>query len=224
MTASVLVVDDQPLIRSSLCLLLSTAPGFKVTAEAEDGADALAKARTHRPDVVLMDVRLPRFDGIAATEQLMRFTRPPKVLMLTSFDVDDRVLDALEAGAAGFLLKDLCPQQLPAALRTVLCGGRVVSAEVLDSLVRRASTTKRGRTTAAGQERLAQLSGSERRVLELLGAGLTNAEIARRLYLSQASVKTYVSRMLAKLELDNRTQAAILAYEAGLAGSERNVV
>ncbi|MFB7629827.1 response regulator [Streptomyces sp. NPDC056149] len=223
MTASVLVVDDQPLIRSSLCLLLSSAPGFRVTAEAEDGADALAKARTHRPDVVVMDVRLPRFDGVAATEQLMRFTRPPKVLMLTNFDVDDRVLDALEAGAAGFLLKDLCPQQLPAALRTVLCGGRVVSAEVLDSLVRRASTAKRGCGTAV-QERLAQLSGSERRVLELIGAGLTNAEIARRLYLSQASVKTYVSRMLAKLALDNRTQAAILAYEAGLAGTERNVV
>ncbi|GHF36150.1 response regulator transcription factor [Streptomyces morookaense] len=219
-TASVLVADDQALIRSGMRLLLDSAPEFDVVAEAEDGADALVKARTHRPDVVLMDVRMPRVDGVAATEQLMRFTRPPKVLMLTNFDVDDRVLDALEAGAAGFLLKDLCPRRLASALRTVLAGGRVVSPEVLDSLVRRASTTERAGGEGT-EQRLAQLSGSERRVLELVGMGLTNAQIAGRLYLSQASVKTYVSRMLAKLGLDNRTQAAILAYEAGLTDSGR---
>ncbi|MFF4409969.1 response regulator [Streptomyces sp. NPDC001262] len=220
MTASVLVVDDQALIRSSMCLLLDSTPEFDVVAEAEDGADALAKARAHRPDIVLMDVRMPRVDGIAATEQLMRFTQPPKVLMLTNFDVDDRVLDALEAGASGFLLKDLCPRRLASALRTVLAGGRVVSPEVLDSLVRRASTTERAGGEGV-EQRLSQLSGSERRVLELVGLGLTNAQIARKLYLSQASVKTYVSRMLAKLGLDNRTQAAILAYEAGLTESGR---
>lgn len=220
MTASVLVADDQALIRSGMCLLLDSTPEFDVVAEAEDGADALAKARTHRPDVVLMDVRMPRVDGIAATEQLMRFTHPPKVLMLTNFDVDDRVLDALEAGASGFLLKDLCPRRLASALRTVLAGGRVVSPEVLDSLVRRASTSERAGGEGV-EQRLAQLSGSERRVLELVGLGMTNAQIAQKLYLSQASVKTYVSRMLAKLGLDNRTQAAILAYEAGLTESGR---
>lgn len=220
MTASVLVVDDQALIRSSMCLLLDSTPEFDVVAEAEDGADALAKARAHRPDIVLMDVRMPRVDGVAATEQLMRFTQPPKVLMLTNFDVDDRVLDALEAGASGFLLKDLSPRRLSSALRTVLAGGRVVSPEVLDSLVRRASTTDRAGGEGV-EQRLSQLSGSERRVLELVGLGLTNAQIARKLYLSQASVKTYVSRMLAKLGLDNRTQAAILAYEAGLTESGR---
>ncbi|MFC5722297.1 response regulator [Streptomyces gamaensis] len=221
MAASVLIADDQASIRSSLSLLVGTTPEFEVTAEAADGTEALSKARTHRPDVVLMDVRMPGVDGIAATRQLMRFSRPPRVLMLTSFDVDDRVLDALEAGASGFLLKDLCSRQLAAALRTVVAGGRVVSPEVLDNLVRRATTTPDRSCGADLQQRLAQLSGSERRVLELIGAGLTNSQIAQRLYLSQASVKTYVSRMLAKLSLDNRTQAAILAYDAGLADTER---
>ncbi|WP_432141529.1 response regulator [Streptomyces sp. bgisy084] len=221
MTASVLVVDDQALLRSSLCLLLDSTPEFEVVAEAGDGADALAKARTHRPDVVLMDVRMPRVDGIAATKQLMQFTDPPKVLMLTNFEVDDRVLEALEAGASGFLLKDLCPQQLLSALRTVLVGGRVISPEVLDTLVRRASTTtSRVRTEALAQQ-LAQLNASEQRVLELIGMGLTNAQIAQRLHLSQASVKTYASRILSKLGLQNRTQAAILAYEAGLIDTRR---
>ncbi|MGW8551398.1 response regulator [Streptomyces tubercidicus] len=220
MTASVLVVDDQALLRSSLCLLLDSTPEFKVVAEAGDGADALAKARTHRPDVVLMDVRMPRVDGIAATKQLMQFTDPPKVLMLTNFEVDERVLEALEAGASGFLLKDLCPQQLLSALQTVLVGGRVISPEVLDTLVRRASTTSRVRTEALAQQ-LAQLNASEQRVLELIGMGLTNAQIAQRLHLSQASVKTYASRILSKLGLQNRTQAAILAYEAGLIDTRR---
>ncbi|MGW1077590.1 response regulator [Streptomyces sp. NPDC002537] len=220
MVTSVLVVDDQALIRSSLCLLLRSAPEFEVIGEAADGAEAIAKARTHSPDVVLMDIRMPHVDGIAATERLMRFTHPPKVLVLTSFEVDDRVLDALEAGASGFLLKGLCQQQLVAALRTVLAGGRVVSPEVLDSLVRR-STTPDWVGRAGLDRRLAQLTESERRVLELIRSGLTNAEVARRLHLSQASVKTYVSRMLSKLGLENRTQAAILAYEAGLTEARR---
>ncbi|MFF4409558.1 response regulator [Streptomyces sp. NPDC001262] len=221
MPASVMVVDDQEAIRSSLRLLVESTPEFEVVAEAGDGFEALAKARTHRPDAVLMDIRMPRADGIVATERLMRFVSPPKVLVLTSFDVDDRVLDALEAGAAGFLLKDLCPQQLTAALRTVMAGGRVVAPEALESLVQRASAGER-ECGADAQHRLSGLNGSERRVLGLIGAGLSNAQIARRLHLSQASVKTYVSRMLAKLGLDNRTQAAILAYEAGLADSERD--
>lgn len=220
MAASVLIADDQASIRSSLSLLLGSIPEFEVTAEAVDGTEAVAKARALRPDVVLMDVRMPGVDGIAATRQLMRFGQPPRVLMLTSFDVDDRVLDALEAGACGFLLKDLCTRQLETALRTVVAGGRVVSPEVLDSLVRRATTPPDRSCDADLQQRLAQLSGSERRVLELIGAGLTNAEIAQRLYLSPASVKTYVSRMLTKLSLENRTQAAILAYDAGLADTE----
>ncbi|MFE5827738.1 response regulator [Streptomyces erythrochromogenes] len=216
MTASVLVVDDQALIRSSVRLLLEATPGFNVVAEAEDGADALAKARAYTPDIVVMDVRMPYLDGVAATQQLMRYTRPPKVLMLTNFDADDRVLDALEAGASGFLLKDMCLQQLAVALRTVLAGGRVVSPEVLDSLVRRASAPDRSGSDGREQQ-LALLSSSERRVLGLVGVGMTNAQIARRLCLSPASVKTYVSRMLSKLGLDSRTQAAIFAYEAGLA-------
>ncbi|WP_411144440.1 response regulator [Streptomyces sp. x-80] len=217
MTASVLIVDDQVLIRSGLRQLVGTSPAFEVVAEAGDGAEAVAQARAHRPDVVLMDVRMPRVDGVAATAQLMRFAAPPKVLVLTGFDVDDRVLDALEAGACGFLFKDLTPWQLETAMRTVLAGGRVVAPAVLDSLVRRATGPARGGAVPDG---LGRLSDSERRVLALIGAGLTNAQIARRLHLAQASVKTYVSRTLAKLGLDNRTQAAILAYEAGLAGTE----
>ncbi|MBH1938999.1 response regulator transcription factor [Streptomyces sp. AV19] len=220
MAASVLVVDDQESIRSALCLLLQSEPHFEVIGEAADGAEAVAQARTRGPDVVLMDVRMPRLDGIAATEQLMRFIRPPKVLMLTNCAVDDRVLDALEAGAAGFLLKDLCRQQLTSALRTVLAGGRAVSPEVLDSLVHRASPSGWVNDTGL-QQRLAQLSESERRVLELIRSGMTNAQIARQLFLSQTSVKTYVSRMLTKLGLENRTQAAILAYEARLTGIDR---
>ncbi|MFI9650006.1 response regulator [Streptomyces sp. NPDC052040] len=218
--ASVLVVDDQALIRASLCLLVNSTGEFEVVAEARDGAEAVAQARTHRPDVVLMDVRMPCVDGVVATEQLLRFTHPPKVLMLTGVDVDDRVLDALEVGASGFLLKDLCPRQLTAALRAVLVGGRVLSPQVLDSLIHRASAPERAHGTCL-QERLGRLSSSERRVLELIGGGLTNAQIAQHLYLSPSSVKTYVSRVLDKLALKNRTQAAILAYDAGLADSGR---
>ncbi|MFE7664348.1 response regulator [Streptomyces celluloflavus] len=127
MTASVLIVDDQVLIRSGLRQLVGASPAFEVVAEAGDGAEAVAQARAHRPDVVLMDVRMPRVDGVAATAQLMRFAAPPKVLVLTGFDVDDRVLDALEAGACGFLFKDLTPWQLETAMRTVLAGGRVIA-------------------------------------------------------------------------------------------------
>ncbi|MEC4017963.1 response regulator transcription factor [Streptomyces sp. H27-D2] len=212
-----LIVDDQAVIRSELRRLVEPLPAFDVVAEAGDGAEAVAEARTHQPDVVLMDVRMPHVDGIVATAHLMSFTAPPKVLIMTGFDIDDRVLDALEAGACGFLMKDLSPGQLETAMRTALVGGRVMAPEALDSLVRRASAAGHARGASA-RAWLTQLSGSERRVLALIGAGLTNAQIARQLHLSQASVKTYVSRALTKLGLENRTQAAILAYEAGLVG------
>ncbi|MEU7166283.1 response regulator transcription factor [Streptomyces morookaense] len=216
MSIRVMIVDDQAIIRMGLTMLVDSSDDFEVVAEAGDGAEALSQVAAHRPDVVLMDLNMPRVDGVEATRRLMRLPEPPMVLVLSVFDADARVLEALEAGACGFLLKDLRPEELFAALHTVASGCRVVAPEVLTSLVRRAADHTPIRVNGAG-EKLSLLSQGERRVLALVAAGMTNAEIARTLHLSGASVKTYVSRTLAKLGLDNRTQAAIIAYEMGLA-------
>lgn len=215
MTIRVLVVDDQAIIRMGLTLLVDSHEDFEVVAEATDGVEAIDRVTAHRPDVVLMDMTMPHLDGIEATRRLMRLPEPPVVLMLSVFDAEDRVLEALDAGASGFLLKDLRPEELFAALHTVAAGCRVIAPEVLDRLVRRAADRTPVRVGGAG-EKLDLLSPGERRVLALVGAGMTNAQIARTLQLSGASVKTYVSRTLAKLGLDNRTRAALVAYEMGL--------
>ncbi|MCM1971422.1 response regulator transcription factor [Streptomyces sp. ZAF1911] len=213
MTIRVMVVDDQSLIRSGLVTLLASAPDIEVVAEAADGAEAVPLARTYRPDVVLMDLVMPKVDGMEATLQLLRLPEPPRVLVLTGYTADDLVLDALRAGAAGFLLKDLRPEELFAGIRTVAAGGSALAPGVMRVLLERADT----RTEAPDHaEQLSTLSPGERDVLALVGEGRTNLQIAEALHLSPASVKTYVSRILTQLDLSNRTQAAILAYEAGL--------
>ncbi|MFC5722295.1 response regulator [Streptomyces gamaensis] len=215
MPIRVAIVDDQAIIRMGLTMLVDSHEDFEVVFEATDGAEAVAQVTAHRPDIVLMDLTMPRLDGVEATRRLMRLPDPPTVLILSVFDTDERVLEALDAGAGGFLLKDLRPEELFAALHTVITGCRVIAPEVLTSLVRKAADRTPVRVGGAG-EKLDLLSPGERRVLALVGAGMTNAQIARALQLSGASVKTYVSRTLAKLGLDNRTQAALIAYEMGL--------
>ncbi|WP_199549751.1 response regulator transcription factor [Streptomyces sp. N35] len=217
MTVRVLIVDDQNLIRSGLRSVLDAHEDIDVVAEAADGVEALGAVQEHRPDVVIMDLHMPRIDGVAATIQLMRLEEPPRVLVLTTFNTDDVVIQALSAGASGFLLKDVRSDELVAAVRTISAGGTAMSPEIMAKLIKRAGT--RMPAGAHGlQAKLDSLTDSERDVLALIGSGLTNQQIADQLHLSLASVKTYVSRMLTRLGLDNRTQAAILAYEAGLVG------
>ncbi|MFF4404783.1 response regulator [Streptomyces sp. NPDC001262] len=219
MAHRILIVDDQVIIRSGLRLLIEASEDFEVVGEAADGAEAVSRVAELRPDVVLMDLHMPRTDGVEATVQLMRMPDPPSVLVLSTYDTDARVIEALEAGASGFLLKDLCPQELSSALYAAAKGGRVFTPSVLQALVRQAIRRTPIRVGAV-HEKLAALGESEQRVLALLGAGKTNAQIAEDLHLSASSVKTYVSRTLVKLGLENRTQAAIVAYEAGLVDAD----
>lgn len=220
MTIRVLIVDDQSLIRSGLRSVLEADEQFVVVGEAADGAEAVSATQEHRPDVVIMDLRMPRIGGVEATIQLMRLDNPPKVLALTTFNTDDLVIEALKAGASGFLLKDLRSEELVAAVRTVAVGGTVMSQEITAKLVSRAHARMPAGSSGL-QEKIDSLKDSEREVLALIGAGYTNQRIAEELHLSLASVKTYASRTLARLGLENRTQAAILAYEAGLVPGDR---
>ncbi|MFI6150544.1 response regulator [Streptomyces sp. NPDC051109] len=220
MTIRVLIVDDQSLIRSGLRSALEAVYGIEVVAEAAGGAEAVSATREHRPDVVVMDLHMPHIGGVEATFQLMRLEDAPRVLVLTTFNTDDLVIEALNAGAAGFLLKDIRSDELTAAVRTAADGGTVLLPEIMTKLVSRAQA----RTPAGSngwREKIDSLTDSEREVLDLIAAGYTNQKIAEVLHLSLASVKTHVSRMLARLGLDNRTQAAVLAYEAGLVGSDQ---
>ncbi|TQM78905.1 LuxR family two component transcriptional regulator [Saccharothrix saharensis] len=208
----VLVVDDQPLIRAGTRAMLESAEDIEVVGEAADGAEAVSACRAHRPDVVLMDLRMPRVDGVTATAQLKKDPTPPLVLALTTFDDEQLMLDALTAGADGFLLKQLTPRDLISAVRAVNGGASVLNTELSRRMLRRISdrvATPAAFPDAAGRVDL--LSEREREVLGQVGLGLNNAEIAERLFMSVSTVKTYVSRTLAKLELDNRVQAALLA-------------
>ena len=216
MTIRVLLVDDEELVRFGLRTVLEAAGDFEVVGEAGDGAAGVKAARELRPDVVLMDIRMPVLDGLAATRQILALPNPPQVAVLTTFHVDDYVYAALAAGAAGFLLKDTPPREIAAAVRAVADGtatlSPAVTATLIDSYVDRRAAPRR----AAALQRVATLSDREQEVLRLLGTGESNADLARRLVVSEATVKTYVSRLLTKLDLTNRTQAAILAHEAGL--------
>ena len=212
----VLLVDDEELVRFGLRTVLEAAGDFEVVGEAGNGADGVAAARELRPDVVLTDIRMPGTDGLTATKQILALPDPPQVAVLTTFHLDEYVYAALAAGAAGFLLKDTPPREIAAAVRAVADGtatlSPAVTAALIDSYVDRRAAPRK----AEAQRRIAELSDREREVLQLLGSGESNAELARKLYVSEATVKTYVSRLLTKLDLTNRTQAAILAHEAGL--------
>jgi DNA-binding NarL/FixJ family response regulator len=212
----VLLADDEELVRYGLRTVLEAAGGFLVVGEAGDGAEAVALARRLQPDVVLMDIRMPVLDGLAATRKVLGLPHPPQVAVLTTFHVDEYVHAALAAGAAGFLLKDTPPRQIAEAVRAVADGtatlSPAVTAGLIDAYVRQRAAPRR----AEAERRVATLSNREREVLRLLATGGSNADLAARLYVTEATVKTYVSRLLTKLELANRTQAAILAHEAGL--------
>lgn len=210
-----LIADDDALARVGVRAALDVEDGMRVLGEASDGAQAVQLARDLRPDVVLMDVRMPRVDGVEATRQLRRLDDPPRVLVLTAFNVTEAVVAAIEAGADGFLLKDATRSQLATAVRSVAAGDPVLDPRSVKVLFDQLEGPRREREQAEG--RLAGLSAREREVLEQLAQGRTNAEIAQGLFLSEATVKSVVSHLLVELDVDNRTQAAILAHRAGVA-------
>jgi DNA-binding NarL/FixJ family response regulator len=208
----ILVADDQRLVRSGFRLILEADPGLEVVGEASDGLEAVALAEELQPDVVLMDIRMPNLDGIAATERLLAGPDPPRVLVLTTFDLDEYVFAALRAGASGFLLKDAPEEQLLAAIRLAAEGGALFSPNVTRRLIERFAQTH----AAAPPPEVESLTGRELDVLRLVARGLTNAEIAQELIVSEHTVKSHVARILQKLNLRDRVQAVIFAYESGL--------
>jgi DNA-binding NarL/FixJ family response regulator len=210
----VVVADDQPLLRAGFRMIL-TADGIDVVAEANDGAQAVEAVRRTRPDVVLMDIRMPELDGLEATRRILTGADgEPRVIMLTTFDLDHYVYAALTAGASGFLLKDVTPEHLVAAVRMVRSGDAMLAPAITRRLVER--FTRRDPVPPASGRDLAMLTPREREVLRLLAEGLSNAELAGHLHLSEATVKSHVARILAKLGLRDRVQAVVLAYRTGL--------
>ena len=214
--ARILIVDDDALVRAGLRMILESADDLEVVGEATDGADVVEAIHRHRPDVVLMDIRMPRMDGLAATAAVQKLDDPPKVIVLTTFDLDDFVFRALQAGAAGFLLKDTPPRELIAAVRVVAGGEAMLSPGVTRRLIGHFAADPRAERRRLAQVRLADLTDRERDVLAQVGKGLSNHDIGATLYLSEATVKAHVSRLLVKLDVSNRVQVAILAHEAGL--------
>jgi DNA-binding NarL/FixJ family response regulator len=220
---TVLIADDQDLVRTGFRMIL-TARGITVVGEAADGAEALAQARRLRPDVVLMDIRMPNVDGLQATRRILQHVPDCRVIMLTTFDLDRYVYDALAAGASGFLLKDVTPAHLAAAVRLVGTGDALLAPSITRRLVEKFASGDRGRHphTQAMHRELTGLTPREVEVLALMGRGLSNSELADALILSEATVKTHVARMFAKLALRDRAQAVVLAYETGLVVPEAN--
>ncbi|MEU6078477.1 response regulator transcription factor [Micromonospora sp. NPDC047074] len=215
-SVEVLVVDDQILIRAGLVALLRAAPGISVVGEAADGSEAVAVAAATRPQVVLMDIRMPGIGGIAATREIIAAAGddPPRVLVLTTFDIDEYVYEALRAGASGFLLKDTPPQRLLAAVTTAAGGDMLFTPSVVHRLIE--AFAGRAASRPDGLPALNVLTGREREVLRLVGMGLANSDIADRLVIAESTVKTHLNRVMAKLDLTSRAQAVVLAYESGL--------
>ena len=222
MSVRVLLADDERLVRAGFRMLLKAEADIEVVGEASDGRQAVDAARRLHPDVVLMDIRMPTLNGLEATRQLVAADAPPRVLVLTTFDLDEYVYEALRAGASGFLLKDAPEEQLLAAIRVVAAGGALFVPSVTRRLIEEFSR----RLPASHQPPpgFADLTPREVEVLKLLARGLSNAELAQHLYLSENTARTHVARILAKLGLRDRTQAVVLAYESGLVrpGTDRS--
>jgi len=217
MTIRVLLCDDQALVRSGFRMILEARPDLQVVGEAEDGAQAVSLARQTQPDVILMDVRMPHLDGVEATRQIVAAGSPARILVLTTYDLDDYVYAAIRAGASGFLLKDVQPAQLAEAIRVIAAGDALLAPSVTRRLLGQFARTLPGpRASRASPASLSALTERETEVLRLLAAGLSNAELAGRLYISEATVKSHVSSLLRKLGLRDRVQAVILAYDTGL--------
>lgn len=211
----VLVTDDDPLVRAGLSLMLGGAAHLEVVAEAADGAAAVAAVREHRPDVVLMDLRMPVMDGIEATRTITADEDAPKVVVLTTFDADDHVVRALSAGAAGFLLKDTPPPRIVAAIEKVVAGEPMLSPTVTEHLIRRVTADSTDGRRVGATRLVDTLSARELEVARAIGQGRSNAEIAADLYMSVATVKAHISRIFVKLDAGNRVQVAITMHEAG---------
>jgi DNA-binding NarL/FixJ family response regulator len=210
----VLVADDQALVRGGFRSILETQPDIEVIGEAEDGREAVRMTATSVPDVVVMDIRMPRMDGIAATSAIVAAPNPPKVLILTTFDLDDYVYESLRAGASGFLLKSAPPRELADAIRTVASGDALLAPEITRRLIEDyVARPRRANRPDAGFDRL---TPRESEVMMLIARGLSNAEIAAGLFLSEPTVKTHVTRVLSKLGVRDRVHAVVLAYESGL--------
>lgn len=211
----VVIADDQALVRTGFKMILK-ADGIEVVADAADGVEAVAAVRRTAPDVVLMDIRMPEMDGLEATRRILDHENPnpPRVIILTTFDLDQYVYAALSAGASGFLLKDVTPEQLVAAVRLVQSGDALLAPTITRRLVERFAS--RSNSADALHRELASLTPRELEVLELMARGLSNAELAARFQLSSATVKTHVARILSKLQLRDRAQAVVVAYETGL--------
>lgn len=212
-TIRVVLVDDQALFRAGIRMLVDSQPDLEIVGEASDGREALSVVRATRPDVVLMDIRMPVLDGLAATAELLRDPDPPRIVMLTTFDLDEAAARAIREGASGFLLKDAEPEFLLAAIRTVHSGSAVIAASATRDLFAHFSAPAQ----SAPPREYADLTEREREIFALAARGLSNAEIAAREFLSEATVKTHISRILTKLGLRDRVQLVVFAYEHGLA-------
>ncbi|WP_448059464.1 response regulator [Cellulomonas hominis] len=212
----VLLVDDDALVRGALTMILSRSEGIEVVGEASDGDEAVPAVQAHHPDVVLMDLRMGRVQGVEATAALQRLAQPPAVLVLTSFDADADVLAALEAGARGFLLKDSAPQEIAAAVRSVAEGDAVLSPRVARYVVSMVATNPHTQDRRDALARLAVLTEREQEIATHVARGLSNADIGRELYLSEGTVKTHVSHAMAKLGIESRVLLALLVQRAGI--------
>jgi len=213
---SVLLVDDEALVRAGLRMILETAEDLTVVGDAGDGRAAIAAVDRYRPDVVLMDIRMPGLDGLSATAAIRSGADPPSVIVLTTFDTDDDIFQALDAGAVGFLLKDTPSQDLLRAVRIAASGDAMLSPSVTRRLIERVTVEDRTRRRRATLERLEALTEREREVLVEIGLGHANADIARHLYMSEATVKSHITHLFDKLGATNRVQLAIVAFRAGI--------
>jgi DNA-binding NarL/FixJ family response regulator len=211
----VLLVDDDALVRAGLQLILSSAEDLVVIGEVDDGSRAVAAVREHRPDVVLMDIRMAEMDGITATAALRRLDSPPHVIVLTTFQADEQVMSALRAGASGFLVKDTPPADIINAVRVVASGAAIISPSVTRTLLSHFGDSPGSERRRVAAQRLAALTDREREVAAAIGSGASNAEVATALFMSEATVKAHVSRLFTKLDAANRVQIAIVVHDAG---------